>query len=168
MKKILAGILAVTTICGCSKKTVDGDTGKTDIATVEASAVALGYKSSKPMNAVPKATAFRMSGDYSDNVAITMNGDNIVYYPAPSDITENSKPISLGDGWWLNRQGIAQNSVFTKYTFEEYAKLKQVPSVEELKASIIPGAHVTQIHVLPYSINDAPSKLHEIRNILKN
>lgn len=166
MKKIIAGILAVSALCGCSNKNAK-NSEKTDINAVEASAVALGFKSSKPVNAIPKATAFRMNGDYANNVAITLNGNNIVYFPAPTDITENSRPISLGNGWWLNRQGISQNSVFTKYTFEEYSKLKKVPSIEELKAAIIPGAHVTDMYTLPCSINEASSKLPEIRKILK-
>lgn len=167
MKRIFTGIIAITVLCGCSKKNVSDSPDSTDIPVAEASGVALGYKSSKPVNAIPMATAFRMSGDYADHVAITIVNGNITYFPAPTDITDSSKPISLGNGWWLNRQGISANSVFTRYTFEEYSKLRQVPTVKELKASVIPGARVTEMYTLPYSISEASSHISEIREILK-
>lgn len=137
-------------MAGCSNKAAQtGGDADTNLQAAQ-TAVGIGFKGSapKPVSMLPKPTAFKMSGDYSNNVAITLNAGKIVYFPAPSDISENSKPTPLGDGWWLNRQGISANSVFTKYTFEEYSKLKQVPSIEELKASIIPGARVTEMKVI--------------------
>lgn len=117
---------------------------------------------------IPKATAFRMSGDYADNVAITLDADGVItYFPAPSDITADSKPLSLGDGWWLNNQGIGPNSVFTTYTFADYAALPEVPSIEQLKNAIIPGAVVTQFIELPCSINEANRNLNELKSFLK-
>lgn len=104
---------------------------------------------SRPHLARAKATLFKMSGDYANNVAVTLGPDgNLQYYPAPTDITPASAPVEVGDGWWLNRQGISENSVFTKFTFEEYSALKEVPTPEELKAAIIPGARVTEYRVL--------------------
>ena len=122
-----------------------------------------------PKNFMPKATAFRMTGDYSDNVAITLDSNgNLTYFPAPSDITADSRPIKLVDGWWLNRQGLGQNSVFTTYTFAEYAELPEVPSPEQLKKAIIPGARVSQIYELPYNIGEAQYHISEINSLLKN
>lgn len=122
-----------------------------------------------PSSAMPKATAFRMSGDYADNVAITVGSNgNLQYFPDPKDITADSKPINLGNGWWLNRQGIGYNSVFTKYTFAEYAELPAVPTIEQLKNSILPGAKVTQFIQLPYSIGDASDHIAEIKEYLKD
>lgn len=121
-----------------------------------------------PAMAYPKATAFKMSGDYADNVAIGMDGNGqITYYPAPTDISEGSKPIEIGGGWWLNRQGIGADAVFTRYTFDEYSKLKAVPSLEELKAAVIPGAKVTMMEQLPFNIGEAPSHLSEIKEYLE-
>lgn len=179
MKKlffIVASIVMITS--GCSHKTYR-------FAEKKDTSVVAGYSNSyleknvedvapdvklvRPMGMVLKATAFRMNGDYSNNVAITLNdAGNVTYFPAPTDITENSRPESLGDGWWLNRQGISENSVFTRYTFEEYASLPKVPSVEELKASIIPGSRVTEIVRLPYDASEAQEKLPEIKQYLKN
>lgn len=118
---------------------------------------------------MPKATAFKMTGDYANNVAVTIgsNGE-LTYYPAPSDITNASAPTSIADGWYLNNQGLSANSVFTKYTYEEYSKLPSVPSQEELKAAIIPGARVADMIQLPYTIGDAKNNLQGIKEYIKN
>ena len=122
-------------------------------------------RNSRPIALMPKATAFQMNGDYADNVAITLNANgSLAYYPAPTDITETSRPVDLGNGWWLNRQGISDRSVFTRYTFEEYAKLKKAPSAEELKKAIIPGSAVTLMQELPVPANEAMENLDSLRN----
>lgn len=105
---------------------------------------------------VLKATVFRMSGDYADNVAVTLDeAGNLAYFPAPSDVTSHSAPMLIGDGWWLNRQGLGANSVFTDYSFAQYASLQNVPTPEEIKAHIIPGAKVTEMMRLPIAAYDA-------------
>lgn len=120
------------------------------------------------LNAYPNATAFRMSGDYANNVAVTLApSGELIYFPAPGDITADSEPVELGEGWWLNNQGIGPNSVFTKYTFAEYAALPSVPSIEQLKQSIIPGAKVTDFMELPYKIGSANQNIEEIKNFIK-
>lgn len=123
----------------------------------------------QPLGMIPKATAFRMTGDYANNVAVTLGPDgNITYFPAPSDISKRSIPTSLGDGWYLNNQGISANSVFTKYTFDEYSKLSEVPSPQQLKEAIIPGARVENMIQLPYSINEAQNNIQGIKDYLKS
>lgn len=122
--------------------------------------------STKPMikggekiaKAIPNATIFKISGDYAGNVAITLNEDGtLAYYPDPKDITANSKPYPLGNGWYLNRQGIGKNSRFTSYTFEEYKNLQRPPSHKELLASIIPGSGVSEFIEIPISASKAIS-----------
>ncbi len=111
-------------------------------------------ENSKPHMARMRATLFKMSGDYANNVAVTLGPDGrLLYFPAPTDLTDESAPQEVGDGWWLNRQGLGASSVFTKYTFDEYRALKTVPTPEEIKAAIIPGACVTDFRqlVLPAS-----------------
>lgn len=108
--------------------------------------------------AVPKATVFKMNGDYGDRVAVTLNKDgSLAYYPAPTDITDRSAPVDLGDGWWLNRQGLSEGSTFTKWTFDEYRSLPSVPSQEEIMAAVIPGSRVTEMITLPLSASEAMS-----------
>lgn len=109
-----------------------------------------------PMNTVLKATAFRMSGDYADKVAVSVGANGqLTYFPAPSDITPASRPVALKDGWYLNRQGLGPGSSFTRYSFEEYAALKAVPSPSELLESIIPDAVVTDFVTLDIPASDA-------------
>jgi hypothetical protein len=116
---------------------------------------------------VPQATAFKMSGDYSNYVAVTFDANGrLLYYPAPGDITNYSKPIDLGNGWWLNNQGLSANSVFTSWTFDEYAALKNTPSVDEIKASILLNARVTDICTLPYKVGDTGSHIDDIKYYL--
>lgn len=116
---------------------------------------------------IPKATVFKMSGPYADHVAVTLdNNGELAYYPAPSDITANSVPVYLGDGWWLNRQGLGASSVFTTWTMAEYAKLPSTPSPAEIKGHIIPDARVTEFRRTSVPITDAMTKLSKIKTEL--
>ena len=122
-----------------------------------------------PLRYLPNATVFRMSGDFADNVAVTLSSSGeLTYFPAPTDITADSKPISLGDGWWLNCQGIGPNSVFTKYTFAQYSELPETPSLEQLKNSIIPGAKVTDMKELPIKLSEAQRNPELAKSYLNN
>ena len=164
MKKILFLIPAMM-LLGCSKK----NTTVADQTPPQPEVVKMVEPiGSRPLGTILKATAFKMTGDYSNNVAITLNEDGtLAYYPATSDITENSRPVELEDGWWLNRQGLSPNSVFTRYTFEEYENLSSVPTQEELKAAIIPGARVSDWKRLSYPAGEAMKYLPQIKEELK-
>ena len=108
-------------------------------------------------NMLPKAVAYTMSGDYADHVAVTLtpDGKSIVSYPAPTDLTENSTPVPMGDGWYLSRCGITAQSHFTRYTYEQYRALKQAPTPQQLLDSLIPGAVVTSLRTLPMTLQEA-------------
>ena len=164
MKNILFMIPALLLV-GCSKKTTQPVSEPEP--QVEAVQVVQPI-GSRPISTILKATAFQMSGNYSNNVAITLNEDgSLAYYPAPSDITSDSRPVDLGNGWWLNRQGLGPNSVFTRYTFDEYMALPNVPTVDELKAAIIPGAKVTEWKRLTYPAGEAMKYLPQIKEEVK-
>lgn len=110
------------------------------------------------VRAIPNATIFRMSGDYTDNVAITVNPDGtIAYYPDPSDLSEFSLPYPLGGGWYLNRQGFGHDAVFTSYTFGQYRDLQRPPTHEELLKAVIPGAVITEFKEIPMPVSEALS-----------
>ena len=184
MKKILAiislAIMFTFPSCKSSSGVAATDNTASDASSGATTSVvkSLPLYNSKPRNIegsngsvsmIPKASAFRMSGDYADKVAVSVDAQgNLTYFPAPSDISPVSAPVSLADGWWLNRQGIGSNSVFTKYTFEEYAALPNVPSVAELKAAIIPGARVTEVISLPFTIGEASDSIPAINEFIKN
>lgn len=113
---------------------------------------------SDPAGMVLKASAFKMSGNYAKNVAVTLAPDgSLIYYPAPTDLSADSAPVEIGDGWWLNRQGLGSGSVFTKWTFDEYRALKSAPSPAEIKAAVISGARVTDFRRLPVAASKAAS-----------
>ena len=182
MKVIILSLILFVSLMSCSHKNTDA-VGKNDID-MEAPVVAGFSQNSKikvkiedrkrskvsgdEINMIPDATAFRMSGDYQNNVAVTLSPDGkLIYYPDPSDITADSKPIQLVGGWWLNCQGIGPNSVFTKYTFAEYASLPQAPSPEQIKLDIIPGARVTGFIELPMKIGEAVQNIDEVNSYLE-
>lgn len=151
-------------VSGCAKKNSQPVTLPDDYEIIER----VQPVGSRPLGMVLKATAFQMTGDYSNNVAVTLNQDgSLAYYPAPSDITPQSRPISLGNGWWLNRQGLGPNSQFTSYTFDEYEKLPETPSQEQIKAAIIPGARVSDFRNLSYPAGDVMKYLPQIKEELK-
>lgn len=156
-KAIIAAAAVAIVAAGCSHKTLK------DTADRNEKAYATPVVGTTTF--MPKATAFRMSGPYADRVAVTVNPatGELSYFPAPGDITDESLPIYLGDGWWLNRQGLGAGSVFTSWTMKEYAALKQTPSAAEIKAHIIPGAAVTDFKVTSVPLTKAMSELQTIR-----
>lgn len=145
--------MAVLVMAGCAKKNTRQSSESMQEIKLESKIIG-----GPTEFAIPKATVFKMNGPYENNVAVTLNPDgSLAYYPAPTDIMENSAPYSLGDGWWLNRQGIGPNSVFTKWTFADYCKLKRVPGREEILDAIIPGSGVTEFRELPLPYSEARS-----------
>lgn len=156
MKKIMSALMVAAVLASCSHR-VSQNVEIPQPQTVSPRGTDIGYG---PASAPPNATAFRMNGEYADNVAVTLGSDGeLTYFPAPSDITSLSRPKSLGKGWWLNCQGISQNSVFTRYTFDEYSQLPTVPTPEQIKAAVIPGSAVTRMVQLPLSLEDARRNL---------
>lgn len=113
---------------------------------------------------IPRATVFKMSGPYADKVAVTLDAQgNLTYYPAPGDITKSSEPVYLKDGWWLNCQGISAGSVFTDWTFSQYAALSETPTPAQIKAHIIPGAVVTAMERTTVPVTQAMQNLDKIK-----
>lgn len=156
MKKFLYILPLAAMAVACSPKS--------NTSVPQPEAMPVDVADSRPNLVRLKATVFKMNADYADKVAVTLgqNGE-LSYFPAPSDINVDSAPVEIGDGWWLNRQGISANSVFTKYTFEEYHNLKSVPTPAEIKAMIIPGSGVTDFRQLVLPASEArnlpPSEL---------
>lgn len=174
MNKIVYLLPLALAASGCTHRNVTKE-GSSDIAGAPSAAVqahpsAIGYRGGEgSARYMPKATAMRLSGDYADNVAVTLDADGrLVSFPAPSDITAASRPTDLGGGWWLNNQGIGANSVFTRYTFAQYAALDNVPTPGQLLDSIIPGARVLKMVTLPFAASEAASHIDEIKEYLEN
>lgn len=157
-----------TTLCGChsSKNSaamsdITNNNPADEIVTVLEAAVGT-------QSALPRAVVYRMNGDYINNVPITVSadGESIVSYPAPTDLTPESMPLPVADGYLLDRRGINANTRFLRLTYEEYRALSQPPSIEQLKGDIIPDARVIDIHRLPITLNQALNDLPKVNQII--
>lgn len=94
-----------------------------------------------PSYAVQQTTVYKTIADFNNLVPITMNENRteITSYPAPSDVIINGKlttPTQLKNGYLLDNRGITANTVFLKYTYENYSKLENAPSLEEMMGNI--------------------------------
>ena len=93
---------------------------------------------------------YKTSKDYSNLVPVIMNDKKtiIISYPAPTDIFYSNKlarPTELKNGYLLDNRGISKNVVFLKYTYEEYSKLTQAPSLKELILNIADKYPLTEM-----------------------
>ncbi|NDW17714.1 hypothetical protein D0T53_02135 [Dysgonomonas sp. 216] len=98
----------------------------------------------------PQAIVYKTRKDYSDLVPVTMDEtkNQIISYPAPSDIYYNgklAKPIPLKKGYLLDNRGINLNTAFLSYTYEEYSKLSEAPSMEDMLSKIVDKSPLTDL-----------------------
>ncbi len=111
------------------------------------------------VSALPRAVAYRTNGDYRLNVPLQLDAEgNIVSFPAPADVC-NHEPIEMADGWLLDRRGVNLHTAFTRYTYSDYCALPQAPSLDSLRAAIIPDAKVTELRTLPLTLPAALDSL---------
>lgn len=168
MTAVLLALPLSGLLFGCSHKDVvksDELSGSAMTSMIEPRGIP--KKSPAPVSVVLKASVFKMNGDYANNVAVAVDGNGkLTYFPDPSDINQSSCPVEVGDGWWLNRQGIGKGYKFTRYTFEEYSRLEKVPTVTELLDAIIPGAEVTELRTFDIPASEAMDRLTEIKSLL--
>lgn len=134
MKFSAITICSLMILSGCaSKKPVNAPQEAESAMVVSAPSVA-----SNAVRALPKAVIYKTRKDYSNLVPITLDASKtkILSYPAPTDLA-NARPTQLTGGYLLDNRGIGVNSVFTKYTYDEYSALPSAPSTDELLASIV-------------------------------
>lgn len=116
----------------------------------------IGGESKGATSVVPKAVIYRTNGNYRDKVPVQVSpGNKLLSYPAPSDINPEALPVVLTNGFLLDRRGITENSVFTRYTYAEYAALAATPPTDSLLAAIIPGSGVVEIVRLSMTTDEA-------------
>ena len=127
MKKIiLLSILAIAlTGCHTAKKTAKNDTPAAPAKPQNNTAPAAAAVPSPP------TYIYKTRNDYSQNVFVGYANNRITFFPAPTDLYTNGKlatPTPLRDGYWLDNRGISPNIAFLSYTYEEYAKMQNVPN----------------------------------------
>nr|WP_320038632.1 hypothetical protein [uncultured Bacteroides sp.] len=89
-----------------------------------------------------KAIVYKTNKDYSNLVPVTMNNEKtkIVSYPAPTDVFYKgklAKPTPLKNGYLLDNRGINENTVFLNCTYEEYSRLTEAPSLQEMLLRVV-------------------------------
>ncbi len=92
--------------------------------------------------AMPQILVYKTRANYNKLVPVLLSPDKkrIISYPAPGDVTGGAsgfEPVQLHKGYLLDKMGVAWNTAFLKYTYEEYAKLKTLPSEEEMYKMIV-------------------------------
>ena len=90
----------------------------------------------------PPVVVYKTTKNYNNNVPVLLTDDKsaVASYPHPKDVMTGggyALPAVLHDGYLLDNRGIGKNVAFLKWTYEEYAKLQSVPSLQELYGSII-------------------------------
>ncbi|MCH5215385.1 MAG: hypothetical protein J1F10_00480 [Muribaculaceae bacterium] len=144
MRNLILTISIIVLLVGCgSKRHLNGN--HSDETRVEASVPVV---MSSPVMDRPKAVIYKTKNDYINLVPITLDASKtkVISYPAPSDLV-NAVPTKLIDGYLLDNRGIGINTVFTRFTYEEYSRLKDVPSVAELLSSIVDSDPFVEIYV---------------------
>lgn len=132
MRNILLLTMVFYAISGCKSQQLNNGRSNADNSPVKAQFVA----------ALPRIVIYKTTRDYSHNVPVLLTDDKtrIVSYPHPTDLFSGDKlalPSLLHDGYLLDNRGIHKNVAFLKYTYEEYSKRKDAPSLEELEKNII-------------------------------
>lgn len=157
-------MVSASVISSCSTHKAAADPAP---LTVKADVPVMG---SRPLGVLPKAVIYKMNGDYASLVPVTLDasGNKIASYPAPTDLSEQSMPLALGDGWYLDRRGgIGPNTAFLKYTYTEYMAMPKAPSPSSLMADIVAKAKVTETKVLPMTLNEALADTAALQKYVK-
>lgn len=136
-----AAIILATASCAGSKAQVS------DKATAETVQTPAATSTESNNIRQPQAVLYKMSDGCANLVPVTLSDDGtrVIRYPATSDIRPDSKPVHVGDGWYLDRIGVTDNTVFTTYTLDQYSSLPATPTADELMRAIKAGSKVTAI-----------------------
>ncbi len=115
-----AGLLLIS--CSSSRHNHNHDTMENSTSAGMASAPVIIYKTRT---------------DYSDHVPVTMDVKkaHIVSFPAQSDLKRDggfSYPTRLANGWLLDNRGITPNSVFLRFTYDDYYNMDHIPTAQSL------------------------------------
>ena len=117
----------------------------------------------------PRAVVYKMSSNYEYHVPVTLDAGKtrLISYPAPSDVTPNTAPVKLIDGYYLDRQGVNVNTVFLKWTRDEYSNLTKTPSKGDILENLMPLSYIADIVSLPMSINEALADTAEVNKLIR-
>ncbi len=158
-------ILTITSAAAAVALAAACGSGRDSAATVPATVRATEALASAPPPAAVmiKAYIYKTNGNYADNVPVTVENGKLISYPAPSDLTDQSRPVALDRGYLLDRRGIGPDTRFTSFTYGEYAAMPAPPSSAQLMAAIIPDARVTEMVEMPFPYSpDCAAQCNEL------
>jgi hypothetical protein len=139
---IICGLIAVMALSSCRSVQPAETTAEELQPTKTESLVNVESKQQKNMRS-PQVFVYKLKDEANyDRVPVTMNAarTEIESYPAPTDLKSGGTlrlPTRLVDGYLLDNKGIGPRVAFLSYTYEEYAALTEVPSVETLRQHIV-------------------------------
>lgn len=118
---------------------------------------------------VPNAVIYKTKMDYSQFVPVNLDAtkSRIVSYPHPTDLSKNSTPLKLINGWLLDRRGITVNSAFTSFTYDDYSKLSNAPRIRVLEEKIIDDDPFVAIVQLPIPASEAVADTAKCNEIIR-
>jgi hypothetical protein len=98
----------------------------------------------------PPALVYKTRADYDNRVPVIMNDAKtaIVSYPHPNDLRNSQGyllPVALKKGYLLDKKGIGKNVAFLKTSYEEFAKLSEPPSMDQLEKLILDRDPLTEL-----------------------
>ncbi len=90
----------------------------------------------------PPVIVYKTREDYFDKVPVILSQDKqqIVSYPAQSDIMRNGKfvyPTQLNDGFLLDNRGINVSAAFLRFSYEDYYNMDNIPNAQRLMNYIL-------------------------------
>lgn len=112
-----------------------------------------GIRGGRPSTEIPKVRIYKTNGNYAANVPVTLDASRtkLISFPAPSDL-QGCEPVELDNGFLLDRRGVGPATAFTRWTYKEYSALPSTPATEEIMDNLIPGAAVTELYEMPFTI----------------
>jgi hypothetical protein len=98
----------------------------------------------------PPILVYKTKSNYNNLVPVILSDDKskIVSYPHPKDLKIGDRyllPYLLKNGYMLDNRGIGKNVAFLKLNYEEYARLENAPSLEELYKLIVDKDPLTEL-----------------------
>jgi hypothetical protein len=145
-KRTVYGMCMAMTLCACHTTNEAADsvaTKENDEAVMLSLPRTGGMSSGKSFVRSPRVFIYKLkdAGLY-DHVPVIMSQERTVItsYPAPTDLSTAAGlrlPTRLEDDYLLDNKGINQNVAFLDYTYDEYSKLHQAPTMEELMTHIV-------------------------------
>lgn len=98
---------------------------------------------------VMKTHIYKINGNYSDFVTVHVKDGEVCAFPGVNNALEH-KTIKLSDGFYTRGWSCTELARFTRWTYEEYAKLPTQPTPEEILNNLIPDAYITEVYEMPF------------------